>query len=94
MDSAGADSLIALPCALCSLPVCHYDPTIIGSRVGGLCSRATCRTDPRNGMRRQVYTFAVVVGWSDYVRTHPEASEEKTAPETAPARVSGQSALP
>lgn len=93
MSSNDADSLIALPCALCSLPVCHYDPTVIGSRVGGLCSRATCRTDPRNGMRRQVYTFAVVVGWPAYPRTATESSVDETAPETAPAPVSEPSGL-
>jgi hypothetical protein len=88
-----ASSLVALPCALCGLPVCHYDPTIIGSRVGGLCSRTSCRTDPRNGMRRQVYTFAIVVGWPAYAGTSSEASADQTAPETAPALVTERSGL-
>ena len=88
-----ASSLVALPCALCGLPVCHYDPTIIGSRVGGLCSRATCRTDPRNGTRRQVYTFAIVVGWPAYAATSAESSSEQTSPQTPPALVTERSGL-
>jgi len=85
--------LQALPCALCGLPVCHYDPTVIGSRVGGLCSRTSCRTDSRNGTRRQVYTFAIVVGWPDYARTPLGPSGDVEATKTAPAPISGVSAL-
>jgi len=79
-----ASSLIALPCALCGFPVAHYDPTIIGSRVGGLCSRATCRTDPRNGTRRQVYTFAIVVGWPAYAAPPAETPMVLPASEIRP----------
>jgi len=53
-------TLVAVPCALCGLPVAHYDPRIAGSKVGGLCTRGSCRSDPKDGLRRQVYTFVVV----------------------------------
>ena len=88
-----ASSLIALPCALCGLPVCHYDPTIIGSRVGGLCSRATCRTDPRNGTRRQVYTFAIVVGWPAYATPSPEPRDDDTTLKNAGTSILRPSAI-
>ena len=93
MSSTLTDGLVALPCALCSLPVCHYDPTVIGSRVGGLCSRTSCRTDSRNGTRRQVYTFAIVVGWPDYAKTDLESSGETKTPKNPSSAHSGASAL-
>jgi hypothetical protein len=87
------DGLVSLPCAICGFPVSHYDPTVIGSRVGGLCSRASCRTDSRNGTRRQVYTFAVVVGWPAYAKTTPEPSNGETAPRNAGTHDTAVSAL-
>jgi hypothetical protein len=68
-----AENLVAVLCVLCRMPVAHYDPTVQDVRVGGLCSRASCRTDPRNGMRRQVYTFHVV-------RLEPQAEGVRAAP--------------
>ena len=79
------EGLVALPCALCGLPVCHYDPTVIGSRIGGLCPRPKCRVDRRDGTKRQVYTFAVVVGWPAYTTPSSESPTTETALSEPPA---------
>ena len=48
-------------CALCGHPVSHYDPTVLGAKAGGMCTRDSCIKDRRTGKPRQVYTFCVIV---------------------------------
>ncbi len=52
--------LVSVACALCGHPVSHYDPSVSGSKAGGMCCRDSCVKDKRTGKPRQVFTFHVV----------------------------------